>query len=261
VFIVIYRTTDGRRQLRKFTLGTYGALTLVMARAAAQKVLLARLDGKDPAAEKQEKRRRPLGLSVQEVIRPYRLEYLEPRQVGPETTRILDRIVLARWKARQITVIPRTDVRDCVEAIILRGAIGMARRAFKVIGALFKWCLGRGLIETSPCTGLVPPPAGRPRDRVLAGDEPGKVLQTAMTLPPPYGQIVTMLALTGQRRSEVANLRWDELDLAKGIWSITASRTKTRRAHLVHLTRQMIALLPDQEDGQPLVFPSAHGNF
>jgi Arm DNA-binding domain len=64
VFIVIYRTTDGRRQLRKFTLGTYGALTLVMARAAAQKVLLARLDGKDPAAEKQEKRRRPLGLSV-----------------------------------------------------------------------------------------------------------------------------------------------------------------------------------------------------
>ena len=80
-----------------------------------------------------------------------------------------------------------------------------------------------------------------------------------MTLPPPYGQIVTMLALTGQRRSEVANMRWDELDLAKGIWSIPARRTKTRRAHLVHLTPQMMELLPDQEDGQPLVFPSVSG--
>ena len=124
---------------------------------------------------------------------------------------------------------------------------------------MFRWCVGRGLIETSPCAGLVPPPSGRPRDRVLTDEELGKVLQTAMALPAPYGQIVTMLALTGQRRSEVAHMRWDELDLAKGIWSIPARRTKTRRAHIVHLTPQMLELLPDQIDGQPLVFPSVSG--
>lgn len=41
----------------KYTLGTHGALTLLPARAAAQKILLARLDGQDPAAARQARRK------------------------------------------------------------------------------------------------------------------------------------------------------------------------------------------------------------
>jgi integrase len=107
--------------------------------------------------------------------------------------------------------------------------------------------------------GLIPPPAGRPRDRVLSDDELAAVLRTGMTLPDPYGSIVMFLALTGQRRSEVANMRWEELDLDKGLWTIPARRTKTRRSHVVHLTPQMVALLPLRQEDQPLVFPSAQG--
>ncbi len=61
VFIVLYRTADSRQKLRKYTIGPYGTLTLMMARAAAQKILLARLDGQDPAAEKQLRRKQPYG--------------------------------------------------------------------------------------------------------------------------------------------------------------------------------------------------------
>jgi hypothetical protein len=67
-FIVMYRTTDSRRLLRKFTIGPYGVLTLHSARAAAQKILLARLDGRDPAGEKQAGRRRNTGLAIEEVL-------------------------------------------------------------------------------------------------------------------------------------------------------------------------------------------------
>src|SRR5687768_7855336 len=52
VFLVLYRTRDGFSKLRKYTIGPYGQTTLVCARQMAQKVLAARLDGKDPAAEK-----------------------------------------------------------------------------------------------------------------------------------------------------------------------------------------------------------------
>lgn len=135
----------------------------------------------------------------------------------------------------------------------------MVGRALTVIRAFFNWCVGRGLIESSPCTGLIPPPASRPRDRVLSDDELAAVLRTGMSLPDPYGPIVMLLALTGQRRSEVAKMRWEELDLDKGLWTIPAKRTKTRRSHVVHLTAQMKALLPIPEEGQPLVFPSAQG--
>jgi integrase len=259
VFIVMYRTTDSQRRLRKYTLGPYGVMTLPMARAAAQKIMLARLGGEDPAAEKQSKRKRPAGLSIGEIIKQYKAEYLEPRQVGRETSRVLERIVLAQWTGRQITEITRKDIRECIEDIIRRGAVAMAGRAFKVIRALFNWCVGRGLLETSPCAGLTPPPSGRPRDRVLSDDELGRVLRAAMTMPDPYGPIVMLLAMTGQRRSEVAHMRWEELALEKGIWTIPGRRTKTRRTHVIHLTPQMLALLPDREDLQPLVFPSVNG--
>jgi hypothetical protein len=213
VFIVMYRTTDDQRRLRKYTLGPYGIMTLISARTAAQKVHLARLDGQDPAGEKQSRRRRPASLEIGAVIQKYKLEYLEPREIGLETVRILDRIVLIQWKGRQITGISRADVRDCIEAIMQRGALSMAGRALTVIRAFFNWCVGRGLVETSPCTGLIPPPAGRPRDRVLSDDELAAVLQTTLSLPDPYGPIVMFLALTGQRRSEVTNMRWDELEV------------------------------------------------
>src|SRR5215510_11843333 len=58
VFIVLYRVAGAGSRLRKYTIGLYGKVTLAMARAQAQKIFAARLDGRDPAAEKREARRR-----------------------------------------------------------------------------------------------------------------------------------------------------------------------------------------------------------
>lgn len=80
-------------------------------------------------------------------------------------------------------------------------------------------------------------------------------------MPDPYGPIVHMLALTGQRRSEVAEMTWDEIDLDKAIWTIPSGRTKTKRSHIVHLTAEMIAILPKRHVDQQLVFPSSSGKF
>ena len=259
VFIVVYRTTDSRRKLRKYTLGPYGVLTLIAARAAAQKILLARLEGQDPAADKQSRRRRRAGLDVRDILDQYRAEYLEPRQIGRETHRILQRVVLSRWSGRQITEITRADVRDCIDDFVARGASAMGGRAFKVIRAMFNWCIARGFIETSPCAGLMPPVVGRPRDRVLTDDELASVLRSAMALPQPFGPIVMMLALTGQRRGEVTQMTWDQLDLTRGIWTIPAHVAKNRRAHMIHLTPEMRGLFPMRDPNQPLVFAAVSG--
>ena len=58
VFIVLCRTGGAGSALRKYTIGPYGRLTLHAARAEAQKILAARLEGRDPAAEKQHKRKK-----------------------------------------------------------------------------------------------------------------------------------------------------------------------------------------------------------
>ena len=52
-----------------------------------------------------------------------------------------------------------------------------------------------------------------------------------------------LLILTGQRESEVCEAEWTEFDLATGLWCLPAERTKTGRAHLVHLAPQAVAIL------------------
>jgi hypothetical protein len=51
-FIVMCRVGGAGSRLRKYTVGPYGRITLAMARAQAQKIFAARLDGRDPAEEK-----------------------------------------------------------------------------------------------------------------------------------------------------------------------------------------------------------------
>jgi hypothetical protein len=70
VFIVLYRTGGAGSALRKYTIGPYGRATLHAARAEAQKILAARLEGRDPAAEKQLKRKKLIADQVSTWSRP-----------------------------------------------------------------------------------------------------------------------------------------------------------------------------------------------
>jgi integrase len=52
----------------------------------------------------------------------------------------------------------------------------------------------------------------------------------------PFGPICKLLLLTAQRRTEVAGMRWSEIDLKARTWTIPRERTKNDREHLVHLS-------------------------
>ena len=77
-------------------------------------------------------------------------------------------------------------------------------------------------------------------------------------MPPPYGLIVEFLALTGQRREEVAQLKWDELDEKTRTWTIPGSRTKNKKAHIVHLSEPAWKVI-EACSGEPYVFGTARG--
>ena len=59
----------------------------------------------------------------------------------------------------------------------------------------------------------------------------------------PFGDALKLLVLTGQRRGEVAEMRWSEIDLQRGLWSIPAERTKNGRAHEVPLSLPALTIL------------------
>jgi len=89
VFIVLYRAGGSGSRLRKYTIGPYGRITLHNARLEAQRVLAARLDGRDLATEKREARRRVTVDTVAEIVAFYAKQHLSKRRSGRVMTRIL----------------------------------------------------------------------------------------------------------------------------------------------------------------------------
>jgi integrase len=92
------------------------------------------------------------------------------------------------------------------------------------------------------------------RDRVLDDQELTQVILAARKVGGPYGGIVELLALTGQRREEVAGLSWEELDLKQRVWTIPKSRTKNAKVQVVHLCEQSLDVLKRTRRQGPLVF-------
>jgi integrase len=81
-----------------------------------------------------------------------------------------------------------------------------------------------------------------------------KVIHTARTMSGPYGAIVEFLALTGQRREEVAQAHWDEFDLEQRTWTIPKTRSKNGKSHIVHLSMPVVTLLAQRPKLGPFVF-------
>jgi integrase len=257
VFIVMYRLAGAGSRLRKYTIGPYGRITLPMARAQAQKIFAARLDGRDPAEEKKQSRRRLVVDRVDDLIERFIQEHVSRVGTSKRLTNLLRRDVIPYWGAKSIHEIKKRDVSDLISLIAQRNAHA-SHRLLKTLKTFFKWCVGRAVIDFSPTDGLSSGYREASRDRVLTDRELAAVVLGAREMPHPYGGIIEFLALTGQRREEVAQLKRDELDEKARTWTIPGSRTKNKKAHIVHLSEPASKVVAGTPDGDP-VFGTSKG--
>src|SRR5215207_6214885 len=90
-FIVMYRVAGAGSRLRKYTIGPYGRVTLAMARGQAQKIFAARLDGRDPAEEKRQSRRRLVVDRIDDLIETFILERVSQIRTSKKVISLLRR--------------------------------------------------------------------------------------------------------------------------------------------------------------------------
>src|SRR5215469_11431680 len=129
------------------------------------------------------------------------------------------------------------------------------------LSAFFNWAVREGLLDGNPVTGTARADERGSRDRVLTQAE---LAELWAGLPQgDFGEIVRLLALTGQRREEIGALRWSEVDLDRGLIVLPAERTKNLRQHEVPLSRQAKAILERQpkRKGRDFVFGIGEAGF
>jgi integrase len=252
-FIVLYRTGGAGSRLRKYTIGPYGSVTLHQARIAAQQVYAAKLEGRDLATEKHEARRRIVADQVEDLLEAFIAQHVSQNRSARAISQMLRR-ELAGWTSRSIHEINKRDVMEVISAVEQRGAPVAANKTLKAVKTFLRWCVGRAVLDQSPGDGIPMPTKEVPRDRVLSDEELVRVILAARQIGGPYGGIVELLALTGQRREEAARCIWDEFDLPSRIWLLPQGRTKNAKPHIVHLSDQAMAVLKGADKQGKFVF-------
>jgi len=255
-FLVQYRPGGRGTPTRKMFIGPFGEVTFHKAQTEAKRILGLRAEGRDPAFEKQQAKHRAISNRFADVANDFLAKHVSQNRTVDETTRIIKRDVLPKWGKRGIHEIGKRDVNDLLDAVVARGSHVMANRLLAVLRKLFNWSVSRGIITASPCEGISAPHREKARDRVLSNDELVAIINTARQMGGAFGSIIKMLILTAQRRNEVSEMTWDELDLDSSQWEIPSSRTKNEKPHTVHLSEQAATLISGISSIGSFVFTS-----
>jgi integrase len=235
---------------RKLTIGPYPAIGLGVARERASVALGEVAQGLDPAAEKKAAKaaaRAPpdhdlVEIVVESFIKRHVKSNLRPSWAR-ETERMLNKEIVGAWKGKRLSAIGKADINGLLDGIIDRGAPILANRTLAALRRMCSWAIERGLIDASPCAGIRAPAPEQSRDRVLDDPELKAVWGAAEGLGVPFGPLVRLLLLTGQRRAEVAEMRWSEIDFETRAWTLPKERAKNGVAHTVPLLPQAVEIL------------------
>lgn len=249
-FVLVARYPLRPKHPTRRALGDYGELSLEQARDQARQWLDLIKQGRDPKTEAARARAanlRAQAMSFGHVAEEFLTRHAARLAKATEARRIIEGEFVKRWGARPAIDIMPDEVASAVRAVAKRSE-AQAHNSLSYLRRLYSWAIGTHEfgITTSPVERLKPADLiGRRviRERVLTDDELRKVWDAAVHDGYPFGHIVRMLILTGQRLNEIASLSWKEIDLHKALITIPALRMKSKRAHEVPLAPDVLALL------------------
>ena len=242
---------------RRITLGRTKAISEREARATARTLLAKIRLGGDPQADKL-KVRAEAAITLGAVVK----QFLERQEKKLRARSYVEqrRHLEVDWKglhSHQINAVNRAIIAQELGKLIKTKGPSVADHARRALSTLFTWAWKEGLADGNPVGGTNRPIGPVERDRVLSNAELREIWNTCGD--DDYGRMIKLLALTGQRRDEIASLRWSEIDLDEALIVLPKERTKNHRAHEVPLSDAALALLPPQWGDSDYVFGGRGG--
>jgi integrase len=231
---------------RRYTLGTYPEVGVADVRALHASAMSTLDRGVDPGNAYQvaraETRNAP---SVGELADEYLNKHAVKKKSGEQDRRMLDRDVLPKWKTLKAHDVTRRDVTHLLDEIVKRGAPISANRVLALVRKMFNFGIARSMVEANPCDHVSQPAPNGRRDRVLNYDEIRKFwTRLANSKMSEATKLALKLQLvTAQRKGEIVNAEWDEIDFENRVWTIPAAKVKNGYPHRVYLSDQALEIL------------------
>ena len=168
------------------------------------------------------------------------------RKMWRDVDRMLKKDVIPYLGERPAHVVKAREIAEMLDCIVDRGSPVTANRCASIVKQMFKFAVGRGIVDVSPCLVLERPGGSETsRDRTLTESEIKLLwdkLDTA-AMSPGARVAIRLLLVTAQRRGELALARKDEIDRNARVWYIPAGHTKNGKTHDVPLSKLALTLL------------------
>ncbi|MGX7952436.1 tyrosine-type recombinase/integrase [Tsuneonella sp. HG249] len=286
-YVYQYRTAGGAS--RRVTIGKHGAVTADLAREKAEGHRAAVFGGRDPVGEKRDRRH---AAKIRDLIDAY-LDSETFKAKGPKTkatdqSRIDCHIKPLAGHLTVATVRPGdvakvfAAIRDGKTAKVQKtgfrklsrvtGGEGAARKCVRLLSAIFAWGIGEGLSTENPAAMVKVGSDGHRKTILDDADAYGRlfaaldIMEAEKRIRRPVADAVRLIALTGARRGEIAGLKWQHVDLKRGLLTLppAAHKTgsKTGDDRVIGLPAVAQAIIARQCEGMPdsFVFQPAKGS-
>jgi integrase len=289
--------TDGRKvweiryvidgKAKKTTGGTYPTISLKEARSKRDDLKSKISEGIDPIKEKRE-----IKLAKQNVAEAEQVETLRSLNTFEKVARdfiesITGELVpryhslkLARLENHifpyigtiPIDEVSRMKIIECLERLKLAGKADTAKRTLNIINQVYRYAVTRELaphnitadIDKRYVIGKI---ESKNYPTITDPKEMGKLMNAIDTYPGEFTVkcALKMIALTAQRPYNIRFAEWDEFDFEKNEWNISAEKMKTKRPHIIPITKQLKVILeelsPHTKGRSRYLFPSLYTNM
>jgi integrase len=253
-YVVVYRAGSGRgAPVRRYTIAAVGKLAPERARAKAKGILGSVAHGHDPAGQKTTERGTP---TVAELADRFMTEHVEPKRKAGTAAfyrDILDRTVKPAVGTTKADKLTRQQIAKLHST--LASTPFQANRVLAVVSSMYAFAGRAGIVSegTNPARGIDKFAESR-RERFLTSEELARLgstireaetigipwtvdnsKPTAKHLPKPAKRFtkidplaaaaLRLLLFTGCRLREILNLRWENVDLERGLLFLPDSKS------------------------------------
>jgi len=181
-------------------------------------------------------------MTISDVVDAYERLKLSSLRTGAERAREL-RKALSAFSKFSANDLSKRDLQSIIDEKVSSGRIVYANRIRSYLRAFTRWAARRDYLKED--IGFALEGAGResPRDRVLSLNEVRDIFTATDELGPLWGPMFRLMILTGQRRGEIAGLRWANVSIEDRTITLAGSQTKNQKPHITHLSDPALAEL------------------